>query len=100
MVTGKPSGNLTTIGGRMKIIEDRQETHGNFVDNASVAQRIKAVLRTAPGWDRMSPVQKEALDLISIKVARIVSGKNREPDHWKDIKGYAYLALMEIEDES
>jgi hypothetical protein len=33
----------------------------------------------------------EALEMICTKIARILSGNPNDPDHWKDIAGYAEL---------
>jgi Domain of unknown function (DUF6378) len=75
-----------------KILADRRATHGEFVDNAQVAQALKVVMRGRPGWSRLSSVQQEALDLIVLKISRILSGDAGHSDHWLDIAGYAQLA--------
>jgi hypothetical protein len=36
-------------------------------------------------------MQREALDMILHKIARIVNGNPNETDHWHDIAGYATL---------
>ena len=44
------------------------------------------------GYDRLSPVQREAVDMICLKLSRIISGQSHFRDHWDDIAGYARLA--------
>ena len=48
-------------------------------------------MRRTPGWHRLDPDMKEALEMISLKVARILNGDADVTDHWHDIAGYARL---------
>ena len=73
------------------IIKERGKTHGNFRDQAYCAQSLKSVIRESPNYDRMSKVQKEALDMIVHKIGRILVGDPDFKDHWVDIEGYAKL---------
>lgn len=43
----------------------------------------------------LTPTQLESLDMILHKCGRILSGDPNEPDHWRDIEGYARLANKE-----
>lgn len=76
---------------REPILNEREKTHGSFATTAYVSQTLKyhyrANLRT-----KLNSIQHEALDLIMMKVARILSGNPNEADHWADIAGYAKLA--------
>lgn len=78
------------------IINERQSTHGDFTDNARTAQGLKRVLWNEKGWDELSDVQREAVEMIMLKVSRIITGNQDEPDHWNDIAGYAKLASQRI----
>lgn len=73
-------------------LAQRQTTHGEFTDNAEIMQELKDGIRAREGWHRLTPVQREALDMILHKIGRIVTGNPNEPDHWLDIAGYATLA--------
>lgn len=42
-------------------------------------------------------VKKEALAMIATKIARIVNGNSDDPDHWRDIAGYAELVVHHLE---
>jgi len=66
----------------------RNETHGDFAENAFVSQSIKRLYTK----NVLSDVHREALDMIALKISRIVSGKADVKDHWLDIQGYAKLA--------
>lgn len=72
-------------------LNERQHTHGEFTDNARVMQGLKLNLRCEPGWIDLTPVQREALEMICHKMGRIMTGNPNEPDHWLDIEGYARL---------
>jgi hypothetical protein len=75
----------------MQVIEERAETHGDFAETAYLAQALKSVMHRASNWPLLLPQQREALDHNATKVARILSGDPNEPDHWRDIAGYARL---------
>jgi hypothetical protein len=79
---------------RMPLLTERENTHGDFLLVAKVAQEIKEAIRWAP--KELSVDKKESLDLIATKIARIVIGDQNEEEHWIDIKGYAELALEQI----
>jgi hypothetical protein len=74
-------------------LNERQGTHGDYRVTADIAQRLKQSLRVdAPDAYRgMSSDQKESLEMICTKIARILSGNPNDPDHWEDIAGYANL---------
>lgn len=76
-----------------EVLNERESTHGDYAVTASIAQRLKNIALTSEqsSGGRLSPVQMESLDLIFTKIARILSGNPDEPDHWKDIAGYANL---------
>jgi hypothetical protein len=73
-------------------LDARETTYGDFVEVARVSQELKRVIHQAclrP--DDMYGFQKEALDMICSKMARIVCGDPKYKDSWHDIAGYAKL---------
>lgn len=78
------------------LLNERETTHGSFADNARISQSLKASFRACPGWERMSHIQRESLDMIACKLSRILSGKINEIDHYRDLAGYAELAAKDI----
>jgi hypothetical protein len=72
-------------------LEQRQNVHGDFKDNAMCSQRLKHVIETSKNWANMSEVEREAVHMISSKLSRILTGNPHEPDHWHDIQGYSNL---------
>ena len=75
---------------REPLLAERQKTHGDFTQNAEISQQLKRVFRQyeVPMHIR----HKEALDMIALKLSRILSGQADFADHWKDLAGYAKLA--------
>lgn len=80
------------------LLNERQKTHGDFVWNAYVSQRMKDIFR-AMEHDKLGNVHAEALDMIAVKMGRILSGNANHKDHWEDIIGYATLALGACEND-
>ena len=60
--------------------------------NADISQTLKKIFNDQGGKHSMSPVHQEALDMIALKLSRILSGQANFKDHWDDIAGYAKLA--------
>jgi len=80
----------------MATIDERQSTHGDFDEVSLVAQNIKHLMRH---YKVLPATHAESLDLIATKIARIVCGNPNEPDHWRDIEGYARLVRERLEGE-
>ena len=70
----------------------RDETHGDFVDQADDAQRMLEVINTREGWKHMPSWMRFAIQMILMKIARIVHGDCRSTDHWHDIQGYSLVS--------
>jgi hypothetical protein len=70
--------------------------NGDFTDMAHTTQHIKDVLCEGTSYGIMSNAQKEALDMIAHKMARIVNGDPNHLDHWLDIEGYAHITRIRI----
>jgi len=73
------------------LLQARARTHGAFADNARYAQHFKSLFRSSPKWAAMTDIQREALDCIGLKLARILSNP-ATADSWADVAGYATLA--------
>jgi hypothetical protein len=81
---------------RDPLLVEREKTHGSFKANADLSQAIKKIMHDPFGETRhpyvLSTVHLEALDMIALKLSRILSGQANFKDHWDDIAGYAKLA--------
>ena len=81
-----------------EIISERAKTHGDYSVTASIAQSLKRQMRAAVGWHSLNDVQKESLEMVAVKVARILSGDASAVEHWNDVSGYAQLVVRILED--
>lgn len=75
------------------VLSQRGGTHGDFEVGAQTAQRFKSILHSSPRWQTMSLVQREALENVTGKLARILTGDPDFLDHYRDIIGYTQLAM-------
>ena len=85
-----------------EMLAERQARYGTFEGHARISQALKAVMHERSGWDRLKPDQREALEMIQHKIARILNGDPDYTDNWIDIAGYATLVadLLEKEDNA
>jgi len=77
---------------------ERKSTYGSFEDNSDISQTLKARLRAFPKWQLLNDVQKEALEMVCLKLSRILSpGEGHAHiDNWHDIAGYAKLVENQL----
>ena len=84
-----------------EILEQREKTHGDYTTVAKIAQTLKKVISWYVYGEynqlKISESQKEALDMICSKIARICNGDANKPEHWEDVAGYAMLIIRELE---
>ena len=80
-----------------EMLAGRQSTYGAFENHAKISQALKDVMFEHSGWDRLKPDQREALEMIQHKVARILNGDPTYADNWIDIAGYATLVVSRLE---
>ncbi len=71
-----------------RLLDKRDKTHGDWTIQAACARDIKAAL-LKHGLLQLPPGVGEALDMIAVKMSRIMTGDWGFPDHWDDISGYA-----------
>jgi hypothetical protein len=81
------------------ILAEREKTHGNYEIHAAITQDLKRVMRNhVCDLDRrLDDDMQESLDMIAHKIGRIIAGNAAEPDHWRDIAGYAQLVANRLE---
>lgn len=77
-------------------LNERGAQYGDYGNMSYVAQKIKDVIRDGGSWSFVSPLQRESLDMIATKIARIVCGDPNYRDSWHDIAGYAKLAEDQV----
>lgn len=79
---------------------ERGKQYGDVQQQAEMAETIKSALHSHRNWNGMSPVIRQSLDMIAVKMSRIVCGGplNSMPDSWDDIAGYAKLPFRKHTD--
>ena len=82
-----------------EMLAGREARYGTFDGHARINQDLKAVMHERSGWDRLKPDQREALEMVQHKVARILNGDPDYADNWIDIAGYATLVANRLEKE-
>jgi hypothetical protein len=68
-------------------IHDRKNTHGPYEEQFKCAQELKAIIRARNV--NVGSIRQEALEMIALKMSRILTGDPTFADHWEDIAGYA-----------
>lgn len=81
-----------------EVLNERQNTHGDFTCNSRIAQELKATL-LYENTD-LTPIQREAIEMICHKLARVVCGNPDYIDVWRDISGYATLVADRLQTTS
>ena len=81
-------------------LAERDKRYGGFINNASIAQRLKFVLRSTERWGGLSYDKREALEMIASKIGRMLSGDPEYVDNWHDIAGYATLVEQRLTQET
>jgi hypothetical protein len=81
------------------LLAERGRTHGDYAVHALITQDLKRVLTHHVGDldRRLDDDMTETLDMIAHKIGRIIAGNPAEPDHWRDIAGYAQLVANRLE---
>lgn len=85
-----------------QILKQRGERYGKYSNVSWTAQRLKETMRDSYNWREMKLhwTQKESLDLICNKLARILNGDSNYKDSWVDIAGYAQLVVDELDKQT
>jgi len=79
-----------------KTLDERGKRYGDYAPKAHYMQQLKDGMRCQPSWTSVRGYQRETLDMIMHKIARIVHGDPDYVDSWQDIAGYATLVVKEL----
>jgi len=82
-----------------KILDEREEQYGSFMKSSDTAVKIKGAIHNALARNdtHLFPDQMIALDMIALKISRIVNGNAAHLDSWVDIAGYAKLVADRLQ---
>ena len=79
------------------ILDERGTRYGKFKDHAGISQQLKDVMRNKEGWMRLDADQRESLEMVVHKIARILNGDPDYIDSWIDIAGYTKLVADRLQ---
>lgn len=82
------------------ILNQRKSQYGDFKSQSFLSQALKSVLVAGDSYVSLTSSQKEALEMIVHKIARIINGDPNYVDSWQDIAGYASLIANDLQNES
>jgi hypothetical protein len=82
-----------------EMLAGREARYGSFEGHANISQTLKDDMRQHPGWERLVSDQREALEMIAHKIARILNGDPDYADNWVDLGGYPTLVANRLEKE-
>lgn len=74
-------------------LAEREARYGGFCTQAGVSQNLKYSMQSSRNWNNLHPFQREALEMIQHKIARMLNGDPNYEDSVVDIIGYATLML-------
>ena len=80
-----------------EILKEREKTHGSFAIHSGVSQQLKVIVHYSGGWLNLNHMQREAVEMILHKIARIIAGNCNTKDHWDDIAGYSFLVSKTLD---
>lgn len=72
-------------------LADRGKLYGSFEGHTRISQALKLAMLQTPKWAVLADDQKEALEMVVHKIARILNGDPNYHDSWHDIIGYTKL---------
>jgi len=81
------------------VLDERADQYGSYMQSAYTAIEIKSVMHNAIARNdlHLFPDQLLSLDMIAVKISRIVNGNPAHRDSWLDIAGYAKLVADRLE---
>lgn len=84
------------------ILDERGQRYGNYLEQTKITT---ALLQVIDGTlrDRRKTLEADqaaALNMIAVKISRILNGDPDYADNWRDIAGYATLVAERLEGKS
>ena len=81
------------------VLDERESQYGSFMQSSDTAIKIKGAMHNAIARNdlHLYPDQLMSLDMIAVKISRIVNGNPAHRDSWLDIAGYAMLVADRLQ---
>ncbi len=78
-------------------LAERGKNYGNYREQTTISKNIKEAMQERAKYWEMESDQQDALEMIAVKMSRIVNGDPDYADNWADIAGYATLVKDRLE---
>ena len=78
-------------------LTERGKRYGNYLKQTAISNKIKEAMQENPAYWSMETDQKDALEMIAVKISRIINGTPDHTDNWLDVAGYATLVADRLE---
>ena len=78
-------------------LADRGDKYGDFSYMSMRIRSIQKSIHGCCGYGQLAPYQQHALDMIAVKIGRILAGNPDYDDNWRDIAGYATKVLETLD---
>jgi hypothetical protein len=95
MREGEGEGGQAQEGGPAvnidETLKDRRGTHGDYREQCRVTSAVKRAMYDSGNWGILDEDMKEAMEMIAVKIGRLLTGSFHHHDSWHDIVGYAKL---------
>ena len=83
-----------------EVLAQRGPKYGKFTDQAAVSQSLKHVMFNTPNWRNMAADQREALEMVAMKISRVLCGDPDYADNFVDVAGYSTLVANRLLQEA
>ena len=81
-------------------LQERGSTHGDYAKQSKMHDDLLKTMMASDQFLKLNAPQRQALNIIAMKISRILNGDANHKDHWHDIAGYAKLAEDNCTDET
>ena len=88
-------GQETDVG---QVLNARGSRYGNYLKQTEISHALMRVMNDAlcERGTMLAPDQADALNMIAVKISRIINGDPNYDDNWLDIAGYATLVAERL----
>lgn len=82
-----------------ELLKQREERYGKYSDVAEMTQSLMSIIESGASYERVPDTHKIVFFMIANKIARAVNGDPMYDDNYRDIAGYAMLAVEASKNE-
>ena len=77
-------------------LKERGSRYGNYLAQTKISKALQNRMRQTSSYHELDPDMQDALEMIAVKVSRILNGDPDYADNWEDIAGYATLVANRL----